>query len=117
VWLRRWLLYRAQIIASVDLPKTTFAASKGVNNPGLLLVRKFSRQERKRADLGIVDTSYRLFMAAPQTAGIDKRAKPLLQRHADGQLRTDSNGNPMIDDEISAVAAAFDAWRHTPFDG
>ena len=109
-WLRHWLMRRAQIIASVDLPKTRFSASKGVNNPSVLIVRRFMRKEVEQAEKGIIDTSYRLYMAAPQTAGIDKRAKPVYQRYADGQLKADDDGEKIRDDEISAVAADFREW-------
>ena len=34
-FIRRWLLRRTRIIASVDLPKETFADSGGVPNPSV----------------------------------------------------------------------------------
>ena len=68
------------------------------------------RKEVEQAEKGIIDTSYRLYMAAPQTAGIDKRAKPVYKRYADGQLKADDNGEKIRDDEISAVAADFREW-------
>ena len=41
-FIRHWLLERSAIVASVDLPPTTFKASGGVPNPSLLIVRKFT---------------------------------------------------------------------------
>lgn len=109
-WLRHWLLHRSQVLASIDLPKTTFAASRGVNNPSVLIVRKFTRTQQKQADQNVVDTSYPVFMAAPRTSGIDKRANPLYLRHSDGQLRLDEDGKKLIDDQIGAVAHTFLEW-------
>ena len=109
-WLRHWLLHRTQMVASIDLPKTTFAASKGVNNPSVLVVRKLTHHQCTQANQNIVDTSYNVFMAKPRTAGIDKRANPLYLRHSDGQLKLDNDGQKIIDDEIAAVSRSFREW-------
>ena len=64
-FIRSWLLRRSRLITSVDLPKTTFKTSKGVNNPSVLIVQKFTRAQVKQADGGIIDTDYSVFMATP----------------------------------------------------
>ena len=94
----------------MDLPTTTFAASKGINNPSVIFVRKFTRQEVQQADDGIQEKSYDLFMANPKTAGINKRTKPIYLRHPDGREKTDENGNRIRDDQISTVAGEFRRW-------
>lgn len=94
----------------MSLPKTTFKASGGVNNPSLLLVRKFTNLEAVQADAGIVDAAYPVFMAVPGTAGIDNRANPVYLRHPDGREQVDSEGKRIKDDEISTVAQAFQRW-------
>ena len=109
-YLRSWILKRSRIIASIDLPKTTFKASKGINNPSVLILRKLTQEEASRADAGVLETAYQVFMAAPRTAGLDNRAKPVYQRHPDGLIKVDDFGQGVIDDEIDAVHAAFREW-------
>ena len=112
-FIRSWLLRRSRLIASIDLPKTTFKASGGVNNPSVLLVQKFTREQAVQADKDVIDTAYQVFMATPQTAGINNRSVPVYLRHPDGQEQIDDDGNKMIDDEITAVPVAFRAWRES----
>ena len=109
-FIRSWLLRRSRLIASIDLPKTTFKASGGVNNPSVLLVQKFTREQAAQADKGIIDSAYKVFMSTPQTAGITNRATPVYLRHRDGRERMDDEGNKMIDDEISSIPSAFQSW-------
>ena len=112
-FIRSWLLRRSQLIASVDLPKTTFKASGGVNNPSVLIVRKFTKEEAKNADKGILDKAYSVFMSTPATAGIDNRMSPVYLRHPDGREKQDDEGNKVIDDQISVVAEVFRKWKET----
>ena len=109
-FLRSWLLRRCRLIASVALPKTTFATSGGVKNPSVLIVQKFSAREASDADKGIIDKAYQVFCAAPKTAGIDSRSKPVYLRHLDGREKLDDDGNKIVDDEISFVPEEFTKW-------
>ncbi|OGP87330.1 MAG: hypothetical protein A2031_06425 [Deltaproteobacteria bacterium RBG_19FT_COMBO_43_11] len=106
-FLRSWLLRRARIIASIDLPKETFSVSGGVNNPSVLIMQKFTKDQIQKAEAGIIDENSRVFMAAPRTAGIDKRGKQIFLRHPDGRELIDENGNRFLDDEISSVPDQF----------
>ena len=110
-FLRSWLLRRARLVASIDLPKTTFRASGGVNNPSVLVLQKFTPEEAANASKGILDTAYNVFMAVPRTAGIDNRAGPVYLREPDGRERLDDNGERIRDDEIAVVPEAFRVWR------
>ena len=74
------------------------------------MVQKFTPEEVRQADQGMIDRAYEVFMSTPQTAGINNRAMAVYERHPDGRERTDENGNKSLDDEISAVSAAFKAW-------
>lgn len=109
-FIRSWLLRRARLVASIDLPKTTFKASGGVNNPSVLLLQKFTPDEFANADKGILNTAYEVFMAAPKTAGIDNRAGPIYLRHPDGREKLNDDGEKIVDDEIKAVPDAFREW-------
>lgn len=109
-FLRSWLLKRGRVVASIDLPKETFAVSGGVNNPSVLIVQKFTKEQVKQADAGIFDSNHMVFMAAPKTAGIDKRGKEIYLRHPDGRIIIDAEGNHFLDDEIRAVPERFADW-------
>lgn len=107
-FIRSWLLKRTRIVASVDLPKETFAHSGGVPNPSLLLVKKLTKDEMRLAEAGVLD--YEVFMAMPKTAGIDKRGNAVLQRTPEGFEIADEQGSFLLDDEISLVSDAYREW-------
>ncbi|MYD32042.1 MAG: SAM-dependent DNA methyltransferase, partial [Nitrospira sp. SB0661_bin_20] len=109
-FIRSWLLRRAKLVASVDLPKTTFKASGGVNNPSVLLVQKLTKEQAQQADQGIFDKDYEIFMSTPKTSGINNRAKPIYLRHPDGREEVGEDGEKIINDEIRAVPNAFHEW-------
>ena len=107
---RSWLLRRARLVAVVDLPSTTFSASKGLNNPSLVVAQRYSEAELKWIDKNGRPDPYDVFMSTPQTAGVNRRAKPIYLRHPDGRERVDDEGNRIKDDEIATVADAFGQW-------
>jgi len=109
-FIRTWLLRRSRLFASIDLPKTTFKASGGVNNPSVLIVQKFTREQALQADKGVIDSAYKVFMSAPETAGINNRSVPLYLREPDGRERIDEDGNKVLDDQILSVPDAFRSW-------
>ena len=109
-FIRAWLLRRSKIVASVGLPKTTFAASKGINNPTVLIAQKFTRNEARQADLGTLAATYNIFMCTPRTAGINPRAKPIYLSQPDGQEMVDEDGQRIRDDEIEGVVERFQDW-------
>ena len=74
-FLRTWLFRRSRIIASVDLPKETFADSGGVPNPSVLIVQRLTKEEIKLAEAGALD-EYDVFMI-PKTAGRDAIASTI----------------------------------------
>lgn len=111
-FLRSWILKRGRLIASVDLPKETFAVSGGVNNPSVLIIQKFTKDEVKLAAAGIIGKNNMVFMSAPQTAGIDKRGKQVFLRHPDGREMFDENGARFRDDQIASVSERFAKWFH-----
>lgn len=112
-FIRSWLLRRSRIVASVGLPKTTFAASKGINNPTVLIAQKYSQREAQLADTGTLPKPYKIFMSTPKTAGITSRTKPIHLRQPDGQEMVDEDGNRIRDDEIGGVVDVFREWLST----
>ncbi len=108
-FIRKWLFKRARIIASVDLPKETFADSGGVPNPSVLVIERLTKDEIKLAEKDSLD-DYSVFMAIPKTAGIDKRGNPVYYKTPEGMEIEDEYKEPIKDDEISLVAVSFAEW-------
>ena len=108
-FIRKWLLRRVKIVASVDLPKETFATSGGVPNPSVLVVQKMTKTERKLAEAGSLGP-YQVFMAIPKTAGMNKRGNPIYVRSPEGFEILDDLMDPIVDDEVSLVADSFADW-------
>ena len=108
-FIRHWLLRRSRIVASVDMPKETFAISEGVPNPSVLIIQKFTKEEIKLAEAGALD-NYDIFMAIPKTAGINKRGASIYLKTPEGLDILDDDMLPIKDDEISLVADEFSSW-------
>lgn len=108
-FIRQWLLQNTRIIASVDLPKETFAEGGGVPNPSVLIVQRFTREEAKIAQAGAMN-EYRIFMSIPKTVGRDKRGNAVYLRTPEGLIILDQQSRPTIDDELPQVVSAFEDW-------
>ena len=108
-FIRNWMFRRGRIIASVDLPKETFAESGGVPNPSLLIIQKLTREEMRLAEKGALD-DYEVFMAVPKTAGQNKRGNPIYYKTPQGLNVLDDNLEPILDDEVRLVKDYFAAW-------
>lgn len=129
-FIRRWLLLRAYIIASIDLPRETFARSDTHTMTSVLVLQKFTREERKLAtELGRAP-EYEVFMAVAEKVGCDLRGKPVFLRTPDGEeilrkvVRKTSSRNlrgdvvevseereePIIDDDLPQISALFAEW-------
>jgi len=108
-FIRRWLFTRTRVIASVDLPKETFADSGGVPNPSVLFVQRLGREEIKLATANALDP-YEIFMAIPKSAGRDKRGNPVYFRTPEGFEVLDKHMEPTVDDDLPLVADQFRAW-------
>lgn len=109
-FIRTWLLLNARIVASVDLPKETFAEGGGVPNPSVLIMRKLTLEERTLAQAGVLDGSD-VLMAIPEKVGIDKRGNPTYARTAEGMVVLDADNNPSVDDDLPGVVSDFERWR------
>ena len=108
-FIRRWLFRRARVIATVDLPKETFADSGGVPNPSVLIIERLTREETRLAESDALDR-YSVFMAIPKTAGRDKRGNPVYYKTPEGFEIPDENMDPILDDDLPLVASCFEDW-------
>jgi type I restriction enzyme M protein len=129
VYIRRWLLRNARILASVSLPAVTFQPRTGTKTSVLILERKKTQDIRAETATGR-SPEYSVFMATPEAVGHDPRGEPVYLRTPDGDLitylhavqvvRKGSGGRyevatrrePTIvkRDELPEVARLFEEW-------
>ena len=102
-WIREWILQKAYIIASIDLPVETFEPHTGTQTSILILKKKTPEQQKLQED-------YEMFMIIPEKVGHDRRGNPVYKTTPDGEIELDENGNPIIEDYLPAVAKAFKEW-------
>ncbi len=116
-FIRRWILKRARILASVDLPQVTFEPYTGTQTSVLVLQKK-SREEMKiETELG-KSLDYEIFMTTPQAVGHDRRGDPLYLRTPEGEvieyedtvpiIRRDIDGNLIAEHRKQLVRERFD---------
>jgi len=109
-FIRKWLLRNTRIVASIDLPKETFAEGGGVPNPSVLIAQRLTREEARLAQAGALN-EYQIFMAIPKKVGIDKRGNAVYVRTPDGFIVLDGNEKPTVDDDLPKIVSAFDEWH------
>ena len=109
-FIRSWLLHNTRVVASIDLPKETFAEGGGVPNPSVLIVQRLTREDAKLANAGVLD-EYEIFMAIPNKVGIDKRGNPVHVRTPQGFVILDESNKPTVDDDLPLVASDFEEWH------
>ena len=123
--IRSWILERARVLASIDLPVEAFLPQVGVQ-ASLLFLQKKTRQE---INAGVED-DYPIFMAVAEQVGHDRRGMSVFRRDPDGFEVFESytvglpvlrNGQEVIEsrqlrrkqvaDDLPAIVGAYRAWR------
>ncbi len=102
-WIREWILKKAYIIASIDLPVETFEPHTGTQTSILILKKKTPEQQKLQED-------YEIFMAIPEKVGHDRRGNPIYKTTPDGEIELDEDENPIVEDYLPSVARAFKEW-------
>jgi type I restriction enzyme M protein len=102
-WIREWILKKAYILASIDLPTETFEPYTGTQTSVLILKKKRPEQEKLQED-------YEIFMAIPEKVGHDRRGNPIYKTTPEGEIQLDARGNPIIEDHLPLVAEVFKEW-------
>jgi type I restriction enzyme M protein len=129
-WLRRWLLSQAYVIASVDLPREMFAKSDTHTMTSVLVLQKFTKEEKRLySELGHPQ-DYEIFMALAEKVGWDLRGQPVYSRTPEGELierremrkimRRNAKGDleetlveveePIIEDNLPEIVQLFKNW-------
>ncbi|MEM3507347.1 MAG: N-6 DNA methylase [Candidatus Bathyarchaeia archaeon] len=103
VWIRKWILLKAYVLASIDLPTETFEPSTGTQTSILILKKKYPEEQKLQKD-------YEIFMAIPERVGHDRRGNPVYKLTAEGKIELDKKGQPVIEDHLPFVAELFRKW-------
>ena len=127
---RWWILRRAWVLASVDLPVETFIVEANVNIlTSLLFLKKKPDEVVKREALG-GPADYLIFMAVAEKVGFDRRGNTLYKRSPEGEEITEArertetvtrNGRTVtrtlrrrkkiVDDDLPVIAERYRAFR------
>jgi len=127
--LRRWILKKARIIASVDLPQVTFEPYTGTQTSVLLLQKKTEAEIQLEEQLG-QPKDYQVFMTMPQAVGHDRRGNVHYLRTPEGDLieyeeerlvsRRTADGSQVVEhrrqrkrvvhDDLPEVVRYFSEW-------
>ena len=80
---RKWILEKCNVIASVDLSPDAFQPNNGTSTSVLFLRKKSEQQIQKELRSGFVE-DYNVFFAVVDKVGHDKRGTPVFKRDLDG---------------------------------
>ncbi len=130
-YVRQWVIKNAQVLAVVDMARELFQP-KNDTQTSMLLLRKFTREERDKAASDVID--YPIFMAIAEKVGKDRRGNTIYRRNEVGEdvieVRSETvleilpDGSESyvtrevrerkVDDELEDVAVAYRRWlaRH-----
>jgi len=122
-YVRQWILEKAWIVASIDLPVEAFIAEAGVSILTSVLILRKKTQLDTRSDHR---EDYQIFMAVAEKVGYDRRGNRLFKRDnlgreilitknetitgRNGEVRHVTSYEKIADDDLSAIAAEFHRW-------
>lgn len=129
-YLRRWLLDRCWVLASVEIPIESFIVEANVNiHTSVLFLKKKTDEERQLEALG-EDQSYPIFMAVAESCGYDRRGNPVFVRSPNGEevirevkksekirigdeeiVQELHRKEKIVDDDLPKVAEAYHEFR------
>ena len=129
VFIRRWILRKARVLASISLPNVTFEPHTGTKTSVVILQKRTPEEERLVAGGGKAG-EYKVFMATPREVGHDRCSNPvylrtpegdiiegeetrqIIRRQGDGSFKIETRHDklPVIHDEIPEVVRYFEAW-------
>lgn len=102
-YVRHWILYNCDVLASIDLPIEAFLPQVGVQ-ASLVFLRKKSEEEKLLHQ--VVPREYNVFMAIAEKVGKDRRGNRTYVRDDDGkeivfekrieELKRDNNGRRVV---------------------
>lgn len=132
-FIRRWVLMRARMIASIDLPQVTFEPYTGTQTSILLLQKKTRNEMAIEKEMGR-PRDYEVFLTTPEAVGHDRRGEihylrtpegelieyddvvPVVRRNTEGQLITEYREQKVREkfDQLPEVVRYFADWISKP---
>ncbi|MFQ5853021.1 MAG: restriction endonuclease subunit M [Candidatus Binatia bacterium] len=129
-FIRRWILHNAYVIASVDLPREAFARSDTHTMTSVLVLQKFTDEERKLVAEMQQPPEYGIFMGIADHVGWDLRGNSVFVRTSEGEevlkktTRTVTTRNaygdvvetiqeveePIVYDQLPIITDLFTEW-------
>jgi type I restriction enzyme M protein len=131
-YIRKWMLSKAHVIASIDLHVDTFQPRNGTQTSILILQKKTQEEINKELHAGIIPDR-NIFMAIVDKVGHDKRGNILYKRDEDGNeilvpgedegnsefhevadgsiIETSPARKKIIDDQTPLVVEVFNEWK------
>jgi type I restriction enzyme M protein len=103
VWIRKWILLKSYVLASVDMPTETFEPHTGTQTSILILRKKYPEEQK-------LQKTYEIFMAIPEKVGYDRRGNPIYKLTDEGKIELDNRGQPVVEDHLPLVADLFRKW-------
>jgi type I restriction enzyme M protein len=108
IWIRKWILLKAYVLASIDMPTETFEPHTGTQTSILILKKKHPEEQRLHKD-------YEIFMAIPEKVGHDRRGNPTYKLTFEGKMALDERGQPIVEDHLPLVSELFKEWAGRKF--
>jgi len=102
-WIRKWILMKSYVLASIDLPTETFEPHTGTQTSILILRKKYPEEQK-------LWKNYEIFMAKPEKVGHDRRGNPIYKMTLEGKIEVNEKGEPVIEDHLPIVAQLFKKW-------
>lgn len=115
-WLRSWILSKARVIASIDLPAVTFEPYTGTQTSVLLLQKKTTQDLVIEKSTG-KSIDYEVFMSTPEAVGKDRRGHTIYVRTPEGEeieYEVERNGRTIrekiVFNQLPQVVQQFRHW-------
>lgn len=129
-YIRKWLMRKAYVIASVDLPKETFARSKTHTKTSVLILQRFTEAEERSIEESGQLPDYKVFMAIAEKCGWDLRGnyvyvrtptgeelyetikRTVVTRSVTGELMETEKlfEELVVDDDLPVIPRLFEQW-------
>lgn len=93
-FVRQFILDNAFLVAVIDCPVESFLPSTDTKTSLLIIKKKRSASETQTFDT---------YMAIPEKCGHDRRGKELYKHDENGNILSDSNSNPIIDNDFEVI--------------
>ena len=132
-FIRRWILQKTRVLASVDLPQVTFEPYTGTQTSVLILQKKTTTEIEIERQSG-KHREYEIFMTTPEAVGHDRRGEihylrtpegdlieyedriPITRRNAEGLYVTEYRQQKAFEkfDQLPEVVRYFSEWVNKP---